>query len=250
MSTAINAGKLPVMSDEYVDSTHAQIRDVIQRLQSPVQDSATLYALLAAPLDKLGILPPRFRTFLSNAPMIDTISLSKHIPPLQRALLEHVLSVWGPTLDQEDSYLLVQQYFAPDLFFSGTYNARQIAVYAYSTILSLPLTEHSVRLLVQLSKLYPVDVIWDTLVHAKKRAGEGKRIVTWEDCVRDICAVPAKVANAYGAHLKSSTVPSELEPATYFNAICTRFEVVLSSLSSKPSQGALPHTLRPVPADR
>ena len=226
------------MSDEYLDSTHAQIRDVIHRLQSPVQDLPSLYALLVAPLGNLGFLPPQFYNHQSSAVLVNAISIPKQIPPLQRALLEHIVPVWGHTLDQENSFALIQQYFAPDLFFSGNANARQIAVYAYSTILSLPLTEHSVRLLVQLSKLYPVDVLWDTLIHAKRKAGSGKWSVTWEDCVRDVCAVPAKVANFFGAQHRSSTIPPELEPAAYLNRVCTRLDAVVSSLTSKPSEGA------------
>lgn len=104
------------MSKEYLDSTYDQIRDVIHRLQSPIQDLPTLYGLLAAPLHHLKILPPRFHRYNAFTIPERGLSLAKHVPPIQRALLEHVLPAWATVLDEEDSYVLAQQYFVPDLF--------------------------------------------------------------------------------------------------------------------------------------
>ena len=223
------------MFREYEESTYNQIRDVIARLQSLIQDLPTLLDLLSGPLGALKIIPPQFlRHNISPLPH-NALSLPKHIPLLQRALLEHVLPTWGPVLEENNSYELAQQYFAPDIFLMQIPAAKDVALHAYATILSLPLTEHSIRLLVVLTRTYPIDVLWSATVSRRKVTGSSnKSIVTWEDCVRSVVAVPAKVANVLGA--KETAVPVELEQGAYFNNISRRLEILVSSLSN-PSQG-------------
>lgn len=223
------------MSREFDESTYNQIRDVITRLQSPIQDLPTLLSLLAAPLSSLGILPPRYvRHNVSPLPT-HALSVPKHIPLLQRALLEHVLPAWGPVLDEENCYDLAQQYFASDIFLISVPAAKDVALHAYAIILSLPLTEHSIRLLVALTKTYPIDVLWSaTVLRRKVRGTSDKNIVTWEDTVRNVCAVPPKAANFLAA--RAATAPADLEPGSYFATLSTRTELLISSLA-KPTQG-------------
>ncbi|PSR88877.1 hypothetical protein PHLCEN_2v5026 [Hermanssonia centrifuga] len=194
------------------DTTFAQIKDIISRLQSPVRDLHSLLSLLAAPLASIKILPPQFITHnVSPSPAL-ALSISKHFPPLQRALLQYILPTWEAALLEENSYSIVQQYFCPDLIFFSTANVTEIAILAYSTILSLPLTEYSARLLVQLTKTYPVDVLWSVVVQGKRRDAD-KQMVTWEDCIRNVCAVPGKAANVFGT---KGDMPRELEHARDF----------------------------------
>ena len=221
------------MSSEYLDSTYSQIREVIARLQSPIQDLPTLLGLLAPPLAALGILPPRFLQYNIDPLSSESISGPKHIPPLQRALLEQVLPAWEHVLDKNNDYDLFLQYFSPDLFSYGRSVSKEIALYAYSTVLSLPITPHSVRLLVHLTKSYTIDVLWSAVMSDKHR-NTLKHAVTWEDCVRNLCAVPAKVANALGPR---GDIPQTLLYGTYFNNLCRRLQVLVSLLPQKPSEG-------------
>ncbi|KAI0340651.1 hypothetical protein BDW22DRAFT_1360072 [Trametopsis cervina] len=226
------------MSQEYLDSTYAEIQDVISRLQSPVKDLSTLLGLLSSPLAALHLLPPRFHKYNSFPVPQQGISLPKHLPPLQRALLEHVLPAWEPILEEENAYDIALQYFSPDAFSFGQAVAKEIALHAYSTILSSPITRHSVRLLVHLAKSYPIDVLW-TVAATGKGSKSSKHTITWEDCVRNVAAVPAKVANALGP---TGTIPSSLEYGTYFNTLSRRCHILFNSLSVKPSQDALSAT--------
>jgi hypothetical protein len=61
----------------------------------------------------------------------------------------------------------------------------------------------------------------------------------WEDCVKDVVSVPAKVANATGGR---SDIPSGLESGTYINGVCRRVEVLIERFSKRPGQGGLPQS--------
>lgn len=225
------------MSDEYFESTYVQVRDIISRLQSPIQDLPTLLALLAAPLAAWNILPPRFVKCNLEPLSKSFITVSKHAPLLQRTLLESVLPSWTPTLDENDAFILALQYFSPDSFSFSQEAAKELALYAYSTIMSLPLTDHSVRLLTHLCRSYPIDVLWTVVVSGRNaRSSRNKSAVTWEDCVRNVCAVPAKVANALGPR---GVIPPELEYGVYFDHVSRRCQVLFESLPAKASQGTL-----------
>ena len=227
------------MSREYAESTYDQIQGVITRLQSPVADLPTLLGLLASPLDALKLLPPKFLRYNASSLPPHGINVSKHIPLLQRALLEHVLPVWGPLLDEEKCYDIARQYFAPDLFMMSLPVSKSIAICAYDTILSLSITEHSVRMLTALAGTYPIDVLWASVFSNKKRGSKDKGLITWEDCVRNVAAVPGKVANAFAG--KTTAIPAELETGLYFNSVSTRSEILINSLPSRPSQGLYYH---------
>ncbi|EKM55734.1 uncharacterized protein PHACADRAFT_121551 [Phanerochaete carnosa HHB-10118-sp] len=220
------------MSTEYNESTYNQVRELIARLQSPVQDLPTLLGFLAAPLSDLAILPPRYSKYNVTPLPARALSVPRHIPLLQRALLEHVLPAWGPVLDEEEYYDLVQQYFAPGVFLVSVSAAKHVALHAYASILSLPFTEHSIRLLTALVKTYPIDMLWSLTVIRQHTGGTfNKGTVSWEDCVRNVCAVPAKVAN----FLAAEGVTTDLEPGPYCTNLSTRTEILISSLA-KPTQ--------------
>lgn len=224
------------MSRESGNSPDEQIRDVIARMQSRIPDLHTLLNLLAPPLDSLKLLPPRFVKYNISPLPRDVVYLPKHTPLLQRALLEHVLPAWGPMLDEENAYELAQQYFSPDIFLMSAPAAKDVALHAYATILALPVTDHSIRLLTALIKTYPIDVLWSATAGKRSREFHDKKSITWEDCVRNVAAVPGKVANALIG--KSATIPPELEQGIYFDNISKRCEILISSLPPHPSQGA------------
>ncbi|EJF62435.1 hypothetical protein DICSQDRAFT_154331 [Dichomitus squalens LYAD-421 SS1] len=222
------------MSADFADANLAQIRDTINSLQAPIPDLSTLLSLLAAPLASIGLLPPRFRHIDVFPIRGETLNISRHIPLLQRALLEHVIPTWEPLLAQESAYELVEQYFCPDAMSFASPAASQIALYAYSTLLSVPLQNYSVGLLAKLCKAYPIDVLHSVLFPVGGTpALTGRHSVTWEDCVRDIIAVPAKVTNYMGTR---RDLPSVLEPGVYYTNVSVRTENLIFSSCTVRSQ--------------
>ena len=222
------------MSTEYADTTHAQVRETITRLQSPIPDLGTLLPLLAAPLACIQLLPPRFRNYNTTPITAETFSISRHIPALQRALLEHVLPAWEPVLKLEDTYELIEQYFYPDAISFASPAAGQLALYAYDALLSISMRDYSIRLLAKLCKSYPVDVLHSVLFSDSISTPGGRRSISWEDCVRDVISIPAKVANYMAGR---SDIPSVLEHGTYFADVSIRTENLIHTSSAKKLQG-------------
>ncbi|KAF5386639.1 hypothetical protein D9615_001839 [Tricholomella constricta] len=217
-------------------SPHDQVRNVIYGLQRPVVDISTLLALLCSPLDCLGLLPPQFRRH-NTAPLPrGSVNVRKHIPPLQRALLEHIAPTWDTTLSDEGATLLLEQYFCPDNFSFASPAARDVALLAYSTMASQPLTAYAIHLLTRLSSEYPVDRLHSALFSSNLEQ-LSVRMLAWEDCVRSIMMVPGKVSNAIAG---KADVPPLLEHGTYYNNICVRTECLISSLSGSFSKDTMP----------
>ncbi|EGN95974.1 hypothetical protein SERLA73DRAFT_170414 [Serpula lacrymans var. lacrymans S7.3] len=218
------------MSAEFLDSSLTQIKDVINKLQVSVTELPTLLSLLCAPLDSLGLLPPQYRRYNLHPLTSCTLNASRHIPPIQRALLQHVIPTWEAVLVEEKLISLVEQYFCPDAFSNALPAAGEIALLAYSTILSLSLTEQSIQLLCRLSKGFPIDRL-HRAVFSGSTSSE-RQSLAWGDCLRNVFSVPAKVANA----LKGKDLPPGLDHATYFNNLSLRCEVLVNASSSAPLQ--------------
>ncbi|KDQ33574.1 hypothetical protein PLEOSDRAFT_48191 [Pleurotus ostreatus PC15] len=215
-----------------------QVRDIIQRLQAPITDLPTLLALLCAPLAALGLLPPRFRDHNQNPLPDGAFKLGRHISSIQEAILLKIVPTWEQELRENDVLLLADQYFCPDSFWCATDEAGDIALLAYSTLLSTPLTVYSLRLLSRLTREYPIDRLFQA-VFARKGSKSAlspheyqKRSIQWEDCVQNIVSVPAKVANA--ALANKIAIPELLEHGAYFNNLCIRYEQLICSLSTAP----------------
>lgn len=222
------------MSTEFHDTNLSQIRELIARLENPIPDISTLQTLLAAPLGCIKLLPPQYIARNISPLPSNSLNVSKHIPAFQRALLEYVIPTWEPSLVETNSYNLVEQYFSPDAFSFASPAAAEIAVHAYSTILSLPLTKYSIQFLVRLSKAYPVDVLWSSYFSKLGGSRKNRHSISWEDCVRNIAAVPSKVANSLGP---TADIPPKLIHGSYFNNVSLRTEILISSLGTDHSRG-------------
>lgn len=230
--------RLTIIMASSMDDPQAQARDVVQQLQSPISDLSSLLALLSGPLDCLGLLPPQFRRYNANPLPSGSISLPKHVPLLQRALLEHIAPVWDTSMAEANATLLLEQYFCPDSFSFASSVSGDVTLLAYSTILSLPLTSFSAHLLARLSAEYPVDRLHSAVF--SHHDDSTKESLAWEDYVRNIAAVPAKVANAFGA---TGEIPPALEHATYFNSVSRRCESLVASLADQSVDGGTPSLL-------
>lgn len=209
----------------------SQIRDVINRLQTHIPDLPSLLALVAAPLECLNLLPPQYRAHNTSPIPVEALDATRHLPPLQRAILEHVIPNWHPILLEQNLTSLVDQYFVPDAFSYSRSSAGQVVLHAYSTLLSLPLTPYSLDILARLSKAYPLDRLHSAIFTTISPQSE----MAWEDTVRNVLSVPSKVANALAG--KNDT-PPELEQGTYYANVCSRTEVLVHTLAENGRKGS------------
>jgi telomere length regulation protein len=218
------------------DDTRKQVRDVINRLQSPVPNLPTLLALISSLLDCIGLLPPHYVRY-NTAPLHSAaFNIPRHLPPLQRALLEHVIPAWEPDLSREKLMPLVEQWFIPDTFSFATPAAGEVTVHAYRSILSLSFTPYSMDLLTRLTKAYPVDRLHTSVFsHLNKDSSSRQTTLAWEDVVKSILSVPARVANSLEG---KGEPPKGLEQGPYFADLCVRCEALLCKLSQERTEGA------------
>ncbi|KAJ4001371.1 telomere length regulation protein-domain-containing protein [Lentinula boryana] len=210
-------------------SDDSEVRNLIHNLQHPVSDFSTLLSLITAPLDCLSLLPPNIRRYNVNPLPSSSVRTSVHIPLLQRALLQHILPIWDSELKEQESLSVLDQYFCPDLFLSASSVAGDIAVIAYATIISLPFTDHSIRLLTRLSKEYPLDRLHSSIFSRKDSSIKLNQ--EWEDCIQNVVAVPAKVGNYCGT--RNLAVPASLEHGKYFNNLSVRCEALILTSSQE-----------------
>ncbi|KIM48937.1 hypothetical protein M413DRAFT_438113 [Hebeloma cylindrosporum] len=216
----------------------AQIQDLLNQLRAQIQDLPTLLSLITAPLDAINLLAPQFRRY--NTRPLEAFNLHKHIPQLQRLILTHVVPVWEEALIAEGANTVLDQYFCPDSFSNAQPAAGEVAILAYSTLMASTsdgLTDYAIRILQRLVVEYPVDRLYSA-VYSSSQKDKLVRGVIWEDCVKNICMVPGKVANARGT---AGDVPPMLENGMYFNNLSIRCEVLIFSLS--PSLDAFTYFL-------
>jgi len=205
-----------------------RIQEIIDQLQTPIPDFATLLSLLTAPLDALSLLPPQFLKHNKHPLPPKNLNVKKYIPQFQHALLVHVQPTWEAVFEEHKAMILLEQYFCPDGIHNVSSAAGEIALLGYSTLVSTRITAWSIRLLARLVVEYPVDRLHNALF-SRKDLDKATREVGWEDCVKNICMVPGKVANA----LSGRDIPLVLENAAYFNNLCARFEVLIQALCEK-----------------
>ena len=213
--------------------SRTQIQNILEQLRAQVSDLQTLLNLLTGPLDSLGLLPPQFRRHNTHPIPPGTLNIKKHIPQLQRVLLQNIVPTWDTVLVENNATLLLDQYFCPGSFSNALPAAGEIAILAYSTLVSSQMTEYALRSLERLSVEYPVDRL-HTAAFAHMDLDKGVSYVGWEDCVRDLCMVPTKVANSLGA---TRDIPLGLENEVYFNNLSVRCEQLIFTLSVKSSKG-------------
>ena len=203
--------------------THS-LAAVLSQLQTQIDEFQTLLPLLCLPLARADLLPPQFRRFNSLPSEDVAVDIAKVFPPIQRVLLESILPTWEAILEEEGCSALTRQYFCPDAFSNASPSAGDVALCAYSTILSFPLHQRSINLLVRLAKEYPIDRLFHAVCTIHDPA---RRSVSWDDCLRNTFAVPSKIANA----LKGQNVPDDLGLPDYYNNLSTRTELLIYSLS-------------------
>ncbi|KAK0197314.1 telomere length regulation protein-domain-containing protein [Armillaria mellea] len=199
-------------------------RDVVTQLRLPISDLAMLLALLSGPLDCLGLLPPSLRKYNINPLPNDITQVLRYVPTVQQAILQYIFPTWGTALAKINATSVLEQYFCPDSFSYALPSSGDVVLSAYSTILSVPLSAYSIRLLERLTKEYPVDRLHRAIFSGDNTS---KKEMLWEDCIRNLAAVPAKVANFAG----TDPIPSSLEQGDYFTSLSVRCEALIFSLA-------------------
>ena len=181
-------------------------RECLSQLQGPINDLQTVTNLLASSLAAYSILLPRYKQFVETLiPLSRNQKAVRLIPQFQLAILEQVLPNWEQTLEENDLMPLVQQWFCP--VNSSSEYAADVARHGLSSILSVHLRQSTVAILERLLSHYPLSSMY---CHYFPVSG-GLPIVAidWDEYLKDIFSLPAKVANAGG--LDGIQIPEQLE---------------------------------------
>lgn len=205
------------------------IREIINQLRTETMpDLDTLLGYLCAPLDALGLLPRDLKRHNVVAPLpAGTVTIAKHIPSLQQALAERILPVWEDELISIGLLHLVDLYFCP-AYSKTALNVGEIAIHAYSTLLSVPINKSTLRLIDRIASTYTLEKL-HAVIFFGFHMDSVRRESAWEDCVRNLVALPTKVANAI-ATADVSILPS-LEQGSFFERICRDFETLVANIS-------------------
>ena len=217
------------MSSDYPD----EVGSLVHALQSPGHGISSILALLTAALHATGLLPAAYSSY-NVRPLSTEVNIPKHVPLIQRTLLEHVAPSWELPLRQSSNYLLLEQFFCP-VDVPRRAPATEVALLAYSTILSSHFTLFSVRLLQRLSVEFPTDALYEAIFN---RGSVVEKELIWENYVRNLLGVPSRVANAFGAGLRGE-IPRVLEQAFFINSVCIQCERLIANMSSQPTNGVL-----------
>lgn len=200
------------------------VKQILDALQTPIPNLETLLTLLARPLESIGLLQTRFQIYASEKLQKGAFNIPKHLPVIQRALLQTILPSWESTLCEGEALGIADQFLCP--VSSNLQNAVQTALEAYTTILSIPFNTFSVRYLSQLTRSYPIQTLFDCIFDLNP---PNIAAIRWEDCVRVVISVPTKVAN-FCRH--EHPVPDNLQYDAYITGLCSNIGDMIWGLSS------------------
>jgi len=204
-------------------------KQILDALQSPIPDLETLLTLLARPLESIGLLQTRFQRYALEKLPKRAFSIPKHLPVVQRVLLQNVLPSWEGPLHEGEALGIAEQFLCP--IPSNSRNAPRTALEAYTTILSTPFNTFSVRYLSQLTRSYSVRTLFDCVFDVNP---PDIAAIRWEDYVRTVISVPVKVANFCG---REYPIPENLRYDTYITDLCSHTGEIIWGLSS-PGSGS------------
>lgn len=204
------------------------VKQILDSLQSPIPDLETLLNLLARPLDSIGLLQTRFQKYVSEKLPKGSFSIPKHLPVIQRALLQNILPSWDDALHEENALDIAGGFLCP--MPSSSQNAILTALEAYTTILSTPFNTFSIRYLSELTRSYHIQLLFDGVFDSNS---PDIASIRWEDCVRAAISLPTKVANFCGYE---HSVPGNLQYDTYVSNLCSHTEEIIWRLSSPGSK--------------
>ena len=211
--------------------TQDDTKQILDALQSPIPDLETLLILLARPLESIGLLQTRFQKYASEKLPKGAFNIPKHLPVIQRALLQNILPSWESALHEGKALGIPDQFLCPTP--SNSQNAVQTALEAYTTVLSTPFNTFSIRYLSQLTRSYSIQALFECVLDLSP---PDIAAIRWEDCVRTVISVPTKVANFCG---REHPIPDNLRYETYITDLCSYTGDIIweSSSPGSDSQG-------------
>lgn len=202
-------------------------------LSTPISSLPALLALLTPPLAALSLLhdrPDLVALHPSSSPPIDPRAFRKRqLGLVQKLLVEKIWPDWEHALEEEEEGLVdivFRRWYVPPL--AGTRGQQELAVEvalsAYAVLTSLlsrrttPLHTSVLTiissLLADLSTSYSLAPLYLALFPVtstpRDSREESKAVARWESMLKDIFAVPAKVANAFGALSLLHSIPTPL----------------------------------------
>lgn len=207
----------------------AVLRDLKEALRQPITDTETLISQLSLALSALHLHPtsiPPEQVSLSTS-----VAIQRYLPSIQISLLAQVLPTFVHALDRKELDLVDRFFCPPKTNELGCLRlGRTIASVTYATVPSLlsvsagqpslpaPCRDYAVRLLDRLTA-YGVDdlywSIWTTDAAAEGSKDGALRSLKWEEAIKAITSLPAKVANAVGrwkSEAWKGDVPATLVP--------------------------------------
>ena len=199
---------------------------VAVQLRGTLSSVDELLSLLSPVLGAFSLLDDRAdlsASASSDALPSSATLLKRQLGLIQATLVTHVWLTWSPALDAALPAIVFRRLFIPP---QHSPFARQIALEAYSTLLVLlstsakgqdkargplshaPTLQLVAQLLADLATEYPLNELAKGVFRDAKGEEELQR---WTLLLRDLAAIPAKVANAAGLFLPlRPDIPHEL----------------------------------------
>lgn len=239
-----------------MDSSHSS-HDRSQTLRN-------IFARLREPIAELEELEDLLRTFLnafdlgrstSSSTLITELPKAPHQPPrtvssqharmatsIQDLILFSVVPTWDRPLKDDHKEHILQDVFCPippsGSSPSSSPAAGELALSAYSVLISSTITPFTLRVLPRLLERYPIDAMHTLLFGS----GNQTRLLDWEMLLKAIGSIPARVANAMGED--SSGIPEALQ----YRYVQSVQAIPVPSFTMKPP-GTTPYTFATASSD-
>jgi len=168
------------------------LRDAFGRLRQPITNSDDLLRILRACLAPFGLLPSPARAS-QKEPKAEIALIAQHsriLSSIQGTIVTNIVPTWDVPLTSDGNAQLLEQLFCPLTPDSAA--SRELALTAYSVLLSNPIGSFTLRVLPELLQTHPFD---DLNMHLFA-GGKGDRMLEWELLVKVVGSLQSKVANA------------------------------------------------------
>ncbi|WVR00155.1 hypothetical protein IAU59_007297 [Kwoniella sp. CBS 9459] len=237
------------------------LRNVLRNPTTLTPDDLTFH--LSSTLQALHLhhtsVPPR--TVSSD----DLKNVTRYLPSIQALLLSDIVPTFYDALDQHGQVSL-RTLFVPPKSSESISLKRQIALATYLTVPAflnapkpstptLPRQSRSfvISILDALVAQYGIDDLYHAVIGTTRKAGHtgidkgkgGAEVLQWEDTVRAVVGIPAKVGNAIGrwgaeggGGLARQDVPDRLLSKPYFDVLAVRLESLMYELSLNSGSGS------------
>lgn len=209
--------------------------DVIQQcanvLEQDVQEISVLLRALCTPLQALRSLPSKYQSHVDEQLHTASKVTDRHIYRIQSALLQRVLPTWEQELKDRSFLDIVDCWLSPPL--AESRSTALIVIGAYASLIVTPLNEAIIHRLARLFELHPIEVLHRHIFTYIDQRGQSPQL-RWDESIRAVFSIPAKVANAAAA--QKFDVPAILEHGPFFTRIAASVECLINNNCQDESQ--------------